>query len=190
MSTRVLTVHRLLGRVAFCAVLCWAWPGAAAGYGLFSESGRGSAVDLFRLGAQWNWEPQDWLPRGDHYEVVGFWEGSYGHWHGQDNSPKSVTELDEVGFKAVLRAVYTGGPTRPYVEWGPGFRLMSHTRINSNRVFSTAFQFDNHIGVGVEFGPNGAYDIGYRFRHISNAAIKHPNNGINLQEVQLTYHWR
>jgi len=163
---------------------------SAAGYGVFVEYGSGDSVDVYRIGGQVDWEPKTWLPSGEGWETVGFWEGSVGYWKGSDTSPESTQSLDEVGAKAVLRVHGSGAGLRPYFEFGEGFRLLSHVHINANRGFATAFQFDNHIGLGLEFGSNGQYDVGYRFRHISNASIKHPNNGINVQELQLTYHFR
>ena len=73
-----------------------------------------------------------------------------------------------------------GNPTGWYAEAGIGAHLLSETQINDHRRFSTAFQFGDHVGVGLRFGQRGEYDLGYRFQHLSNADIKKANDGINF----------
>jgi len=51
----------------------------------------------------------------------------------------------------------------------------------------SAFQFGEHLGFGYRFGVTGAYDLGYRFQHISNGNIKDPNDGINFHQIRLQY---
>ena len=67
--------------------------------------------------------------------------------------------------------------------------LLSATSLNAQRQFSTAFQFGDHVGVGVRFGDKGKYELGYRYQHFSNAGIKEPNQGVNYNEVRLQYHF-
>lgn len=50
-----------------------------------------------------------------------------------------------------------------------------------------AFQFGDHLGVGMIFGDRGQFDLGYRFQHVSNADIKKPNSGINIQQIRFAY---
>jgi len=75
----------------------------------------------------------------------------------------------------------------PYLEAGIGAHLLSRTSLNGERKFGTAFQFGSHLGVGIRFGPRHAYDLTYRFRHLSNASIRSPNNGINFSEIRFGY---
>jgi hypothetical protein len=49
------------------------------------------------------------------------------------------------------------------------------------------FQFGNNVGAGYRFGAKGAFDLGVRYQHLSNASIKRPNNGINFTQVRLQY---
>jgi hypothetical protein len=54
---------------------------------------------------------------------------------------------------------------------------------------STAFQFGNHVGLGYRFGATNAFDLSYRFQHLSNASIKSPNAGINFHQVRAQYNF-
>ncbi|MFH1441352.1 MAG: acyloxyacyl hydrolase [Candidatus Omnitrophota bacterium] len=66
---------------------------------------------------------------------------------------------------------------QPYIKAGVGFLYMSqHTREQA-----TQFNFLEQGGVGVHyfFNKNLAVTADWRLRHVSNAAIKQPNKGIN-----------
>jgi hypothetical protein len=65
---------------------------------------------------------------------------------------------------------------------------MSETTIGDKRM-STKVQFGDHLGAGYRFGVKGAWDLSYRFQHLSNAGIKKPNDGINFNQIRLQYHF-
>jgi len=76
-------------------------------------------------------------------------------------------------FGFPLKKVY------PYLEGGFGFNYFTlHTREQS-----TQFNFSEIIGVGINYflKENLSLNLGYRARHISNASIKKPNQGIDTQ---------
>ena len=73
-----------------------------------------------------------------------------------------------------------------YVEAGIGVHLLSHTQVDG-RVLSTAFQFGELVGGGVNFGDHGQYGVGLRLQHISNGCIKEPNYGLTVGEVRVSY---
>jgi len=71
----------------------------------------------------------------------------------------------------------------PYIEGGCGMvYLTQHTREQS-----TQFNFTDQGGVGITYflKKNLTCNLGYRFRHISNASVKRPNSGINSNSVIL-----
>lgn len=72
-----------------------------------------------------------------------------------------------------------------YTEIGVGATVLSRTSF-ADRNFGSAFQFGNHIGVGVLIAQS--HQVGLRFSHFSNARIKEPNDGLDV--VQLTYSYR
>lgn len=70
---------------------------------------------------------------------------------------------------------------QPYVKLGLGMVYMTqHTREQS-----TQFNFIEQGGLGLHyfFRKNTAFTLEGRFRHLSNASIKHPNTGINTYFV-------
>ena len=52
---------------------------------------------------------------------------------------------------------------------------------------STQFNFTSELGGGIYLFLNKnkttALTVGYRFRHFSNASIKHPNNGVDTHSI-------
>lgn len=142
-------------------------------------------VDLYRVGAQWDWHKRWFETAGWH--LGGYWDLQAGYW---DNSSENKTNsgLWELAFTPVFR-VQQNQPSAfsPYVEFGVGAHLLSETSVSTQRRFGTAFQFGSHAGIGARFGPKNAFDLGYRFQHLSNASIKTPNNGINFHVLRLGY---
>ena len=65
----------------------------------------------------------------------------------------------------------------PYVEAGVGMIHLTQQMIEQ----STQFNFTQHVGGGISYflRDNIALSAGYRYRHLSNASIKKPNNGID-----------
>lgn len=65
----------------------------------------------------------------------------------------------------------------PYIEAGSGIYYMTL----STKEQSTQFNFLNQGGGGFSYflRDDLALNVGYRFRHVSNCSIKHPNDGIN-----------
>lgn len=50
---------------------------------------------------------------------------------------------------------------------------------------STQFNFNGQFGGGISyfFAKNKSFNVGYRFRHFSNASIKEPNHGVDLKFI-------
>jgi len=100
------------------------------------------------------------------------------YWRGHEHPAVNRT-LWDASLTPMLR--WSGvdmGPTRLFIEAGLGAHLLSQTRINTERVFSTAFQFGEIGVIGLRFGDRHRYEIGALIQHVSNGAIKEPNNGL------------
>jgi lipid A 3-O-deacylase len=151
-----------------------------------SDSGN-SNVKLYRLGMQWDWNKK--LIETGGWHVGGYWDLSLGYW--DNKSPFSTTSsLADIGFTPTFRFQQnTISGVSPYAELGVGFHFLSKTSVSTQRQFGSSFQFGDHIGAGVRFGDKGAYDVGYRYQHLSNAGIKGPNQGINYHQLRLQYHF-
>ena len=79
-------------------------------------------------------------------------------------------------------------PGSPYLEAAIGFHVISDLQIDYDRSFSTRFQFGDHVGVGMRFGPRDRYDVGLRLQHLSNGGIRKPNPGIDFLQLRFQYH--
>ena len=99
------------------------------------------------------------------------------YWHGREQ-PAERSSLWDLGITPVLRWIGPQAAARWFFEVGVGVHLLSATRINTERVFSTAFQFGEIAGVGMAFGEHRRYEVGVYIQHVSNGGIKEPNDGL------------
>ena len=129
---------------------------------------------LLRLALQERWEKK--TPFDGQWHFAGYWDFSFAVW---DNRDASTADL---GVTPVIRFERDAG----YVEAAIGAHLVQR-RISRDRIFSTAFQFGDHIGLGMR---GRDIDVGVAFQHLSNASIRRPNPGINFVIVRLQYHLR
>jgi len=53
--------------------------------------------------------------------------------------------------------------------------------------FGERFQFTSHIGL--IWYLTDRVSLGYRFQHMSNAGLASPNPGLNLEMLELSYHF-
>lgn len=153
--------------------------------GIAIEGGWGddsTTMAQISLTRQWD---RKWFTDGNWY-LSGYWEASVGHWHSTDAGGKGIWD---VGFAPVFRFQPKSGGVKPYVEGAIGFHLISDTHVNADRDLGSAFQFGDHLGVGLVFGDKGRFDLGYRFQHLSNADIKSPNDGIDFQQIRFAYYF-
>lgn len=93
----------------------------------------------------------------------------------------------ETGLTVLLRYLHPVAPSVKLVaEVGSGPMYLS---IDSNEQGNGGFNFLNQFGLGARFdlSDHDALTLGYRFRHISNAGISHPNRGINTNAVVVSY---
>ncbi len=176
--------------VLVCLMLAGA-PAAHAVDGMSIELGTSdssnASVDMARVGIQWNWGKRWAL--GPNWHIGGYWDLSLGYWN-NDSANRSSSGIADLGFTPTFRVQQTQpGAIAPYLEAAIGFHLLSETSVSDRRQFGSSFQFGDHVGIGIRFGPRHAYDLGYRYQHLSNAGIKQPNNGINFHQLRLQYHF-
>src|SRR5262245_31838423 len=165
------------------AMLAVASAPALALDGVAVEAGKGDSSDMGRIAVQWDWNKR-WF-QGTDWHLGGYWDLGIGYWKWKDALPGQNEDTVEIGLTPVFR-VQRKDLQGLYGEAAIGFHLLSKTSLGDKR-FSTAFQFGDHLGVGYRFGAKSALDLGYRYQHLSNASIKHPNNGINFTQVRLQY---
>ncbi|MBC41640.1 MAG: hypothetical protein CML19_05325 [Pusillimonas sp.] len=104
-------------------------------------------------------------------------EAGAAFWKASGNRERS--SVWQIGVTPFLRWTFSNDI---YLEAGVGVNRFSHTRF-ADKTISTQFQFGSHVGVGVNLSPGSR--LGLRYSHYSNAAIKRPNDGLDV--FQLTY---
>jgi hypothetical protein len=154
-------------------------------YGVQIAGGFGDhGVDKIDLGFAWDPGLKWWDFGGWHMTLIG--EAHAAYWFTSGEMHNTVWEF---GVTPILRYIKDSGAFRPYIEAGAGLRGLTHPTVNSTYSLSSAFQFTEVVGVGVQFGGHQQYQIGYRFQHISNADIKRPNPGIDFNQVYVQYNF-
>jgi len=163
----------MIRKIAALAAACaFALPAGAVD-GMAAELGRGEdETHLLRIAVTDRWRE---APRelGGGWFFDGYWELSAGVW---DNRVESTAD---VGLTPVFRFVRSSF----YVEGAVGFHLVQ-SQISASRIFSTAFQFGDHVGAGLR---SRHWDWSLRLQHLSNASIRRPNPGINFLLLRLQY---
>jgi hypothetical protein len=153
--------------------------------GIAVTGGEGRNTNMEQISAQWRWSKR-WF-QGEHMHVGGFWDVGIAQWR-RDEAPGWTDRLSEINFTPTFR-LQANDLRGPYAEAGIGMHLLSETQLGNKR-YSTAFQFGEHLGFGWRFGARGAFDLGYRYQHISNADIKTPNSGADFHQIRLQYWFR
>ena len=105
-------------------------------------------------------------------------DAGFAYWEGRGR-PTPYGHLWDFNLTPVFRWTFAE-PAAPrlFAEGGIGANLISTTRINNDRIFSTAFQFGEMAAGGVAFGPRNEYELRLYVQHVSNADIKRPNWGL------------
>jgi lipid A 3-O-deacylase len=142
---------------------------------------------MARASVNREWE-QRWFSDRD-WVLGGYWDLSVGHWHAH-NPEGGNHDVGDVGVTPVFRVTErVRSAYAPYAELAVGIHYLSEHRIYAGRDMSTHFQFGDHVGLGVSFGAQQAWDLGVRLQHLSNAGLKNPNPGINFYQVRAAYHF-
>ncbi len=152
--------------------------------GIALSGGNGPDAHKAGVSLQWDWK-QRWFAEGDWF-LGGYWELNGSYWKGDGPAPE--TDIYGIGFTPVFRFERNAiGGMAPYLEAGVGVNQFSTTKIHGDKSMGTTFEFGDHIGIGLRFGENLKYDIGYRYQHYSNAGMSKDNGGVNFNEVRLRY---
>ncbi len=179
------SVKRMLARMTMSAMLAVTAVPVLALDGVSAEFGKNGSYEMARFGAQWQWQ-QRWFDSGSRH-IGGYWDLSAGLWRAGVPAVQHDSLVD-IGLTPTLRW-QANNLQGFYFEAGIGLHFLSRTSLGGRR-FSTALQFGDHLGFGYRFGAKGAYDLGYRFQHHSNADIKKPNAGMDFHQVRLQYWFR
>jgi lipid A 3-O-deacylase len=120
----------------------------------------------------------------------GYWELTLSRWSYPAMDGRREAWLGQLGVVPTFRYRPGGGASRWFVEAGVGATLTTTIYQTQRKRFSTSFNFADHVGVGRSLGASGEKEISLRFRHFSNAGIKHPNPGVNFVEVRYSFRFQ
>ena len=166
------------------------WVPASANVGVLASAGKGLHVeDVRALRAAFNWDFGMMFFREDPWGLNVHWENALGYWRG----PSTETRPNDSLYFVTTGPVFRLQPHTPYGQWflpygeaGVSPSWLTQREI-AGRKLSIHFQFEDKIGFGCRLGKNQKIDLGYRFIHYSNASIKRPNSGVNIQMINLGY---
>ena len=153
--------------------------------GLFVEGGISDDSRSVVVGAAWTWlQPSKWGAGN----ASGYLETSVGEWACHRNEGDHYRSCStQLGLTPVLRYEPSFW-AHWYMELGIGADVIVPAWHTDKRMFSTEFNFGDHIGLGRKFGDDGRDEIELRAEHYSNGGFKNPNPGENW--FQLRYmHW-
>ncbi|MDR3394497.1 MAG: acyloxyacyl hydrolase [Parasulfuritortus sp.] len=151
--------------------------------GYFTDIGGASGIQSAKIGMIRQWH-QQWLQRSN-WHMTGYWEAALAYL--KSDGPGGVGLADASVTPVFRLRPDASGGVQPYLDAAIGLHVLSRTRLDDNHAFGNTLQFGPLLGLGVTFGEKSQYDFGYRFQHLSNAGIAQPNDGVNLQEIRLTY---
>lgn len=126
------------------------------------------STTTWRLGLQKDFQSR-WFA-SDVGALTGYWDAGYTYWEGD-----KAADNHSLSLSPVFVYEFNGVAATPYIELGVGVAAFKNTRVE-NRRLSTAFQFEDRLGVGLRFQRQ---TIGLRAIHYSNGGLKKPNNGID-----------
>jgi lipid A 3-O-deacylase len=174
-------MKKTFGLVLMLCCITFSKTHAADGMALIG--GTGGDAEMAAVAVQWDWE-RKWIADGDWF-LGGYWElgGSYLKGDGSGSN-----KILGIGITPVFRLEKNPiNNFAPYLEGGIGIHHFNKREVNDEKRLGTNFNFGDHLGVGIRFGENLKYDIGYRFQHYSNAGMTDDNSGINFHQLRFRY---
>ncbi|HWH84432.1 MAG TPA: acyloxyacyl hydrolase [Burkholderiaceae bacterium] len=159
------------------------WQPSAA----FIQAGAASHTTQLTVGAAWD-AGESWSFGPGRLGV--YVEASASAWSYPRADGGGRTDLLEIGLTPVLRYRLAHGESPWFIEAGIGATLTSRLYRTPSREFSTRFNFGDHLGVGLDFGPHREHEVALRFEHFSNAGISEPNPGENFVQLRYTLRFR
>jgi lipid A 3-O-deacylase len=165
------------------AIPAHALDGASVEIGFGNEN-----TEVARLGLQWKW-PQRWFAERS-WTLGAYWDLQVGRWSGPLRPGQPDQSVWDFGITPVFRLERAErSRVWPYFEAAIGFHMLSDLRVNRARVFSTRFQYGDHLAAGVRFGEGHTHDLSLRLQHLSNGGLARPNPGINFLQLRIARHF-
>jgi len=151
------------------------------------SAGYAEQTNVFEFAAVW--DRSSALIERLAWRVTGHVELDVMDLQGRRSNVGGYQSIGAVGMTPFGRFEWPSEEYSPFVDVGIGINFLSHTSLQEVQQFGIALQFGEFVGTGLRFGQNGAYEIGVRLQHMSNANIKFPNDGITFGAVRIAYHF-
>jgi lipid A 3-O-deacylase len=135
------------------------------------------------------WDANSPLIDRNTWRITGHIELDVMDLQGRRSNKGGYQSLGAIGVTPTARFEWPKEGYAPFIDVGVGINFLSHTRLQEEQQFGIALQFGEFLGTGLRFGQSGAYEIGVRLQHMSNANIKFPNDGITGGVVRVAYHF-
>jgi lipid A 3-O-deacylase len=101
----------------------------------------------------------------------------------EGNAGRLSTRSDSLAYGGVAGSLWLGSPASPLsLGTGTGPTYLSQSTLG-NRDFGGPWQFTSHAVVQLTFSPS--VSLAYRVQHTSNADLYSPNDGIDIQALEL-----
>lgn len=154
---------------------------------IFIKTGLAEETATFSLGAGWNQNDWLWPPLRDTLSLT--FDLEIGHWqtfhpgHGQ-------TEFTQFGITPMLRyPLAANDHVTWFAEGGVGCHFIVPLYRKQEEHFSTSFNFQDLIGIGLRFGAARQHELVLYISHFSNGDINRPNPGENFLQMRYLRHF-
>jgi lipid A 3-O-deacylase len=176
----------IAGSIVVCGLL---FQNVAYAFGASVAAGYGKPRQLILTRASLSWDfDKEWFQTDVGY-LGGYFDASFTHFESEGNKQHHHQSVNAISVVPMFR--YHFESKKPYtlfLEAGVGASGINPTRLAKRR-FSTGYQFDDRIGVGVTFGQRHQYEVVFNMNHVSNAHIKDPNSGIDVNGLLTLRYW-
>ena len=150
---------------------------------LFIKTGLAEKAAAFSLGV--GWDKSNWLESFLPAALSLAFEVEIGHWQ-TFRLRHEQAEFTQVGVTPMLRLPLTTSARQQwFIEGGVGFHFIVPLYRKQEKRFSTSFNFQDLIGLGLRYGKTRRNEVTLYASHFSNADINQPNPGENF--LQLRY---
>jgi hypothetical protein len=116
-------------------------------------------------------------------------EGTLGEWFSHHHDAGQQTRFAQFTVAPAVRYTFGGALRAVFAEAGIGLSAIAPHFEDHNRRFSTIFNFDDHVALGVRLGEHDENEISVRGEHFSNGGVKNPNPGQNFVQLRIARHF-
>jgi hypothetical protein len=152
--------------------------------GAYVQLGQARETRTWSAGLTWDWQRRWQWQRID---VSGYWEVAAGRWSESSGGERDQALVTQVGITPVFRLRPGSANSHWFAEFGIGANVIAPLYSGNHRRFATAFNFGDHVALGMQLGNRRSTEVALRLQHFSNAGIKRPNPGENFWQLRFSW---